>query len=378
MGDWQNCHFTAAGSRAYVFDWGDSLIQGFDLYTSLQDDASPGPWFMIDYVALEPGDPNIAIYDYRYSWDDPNEFIYLRQVPSPDFNTDGIVNLLDFSYLSAYWMQNDCNSLGDCMGTDLDGDGIVDLNDLLAFTDYWLWSSPQQSDDSGQLPHPDPDPNLIYRLVDVQGMDEISLAVGQSITLYAEMQSFDIKDVWLFNIETIISDPNLGTIDNIAYDPNNPPGLGSARILAEPNRWAMFDRWGPGYQQPEGIQMSGLSFSGAFADGPLASFVYTAQMPGDVILTLINWDTTSTSGEKLYPVRKSIRIHQQEPFISEMTTMSILSTETSTVQQESIPTLTQEEMIQMLDEIWESDPAIQDTIDPKEWKEFMKSVEQTY
>jgi hypothetical protein len=375
--DWQGCHFIGAGSEAYVYDWEDSQIQGFDLFTSPEGDASLGAWFMIDYVALEPGEPNIAIYEYDASWDDPNAFVYLHQVPSADLNTDGIVNLLDFSFLSYHWLEDDCGNLNDCEGADLDHNGEVDLNDLLLLTDYWLWPTPRPSEGPPQQQEPDKDPNLIYQIVDANGLSEITLTVGESITLYANMETIYANEVWSFSIEATVSDPNLGSIDNTAYDPNNPPGPGTARILAQPNRWTAFDRWGPGYQQPVGIYLSGLSSGGAFEDGCLASFVYTSQAAGDVVLTLINWDTTSTTGEKLYPTLESIIIHQQELLSSETMMMSTMSMDTSSFEV-STPAMSPEEIVQTLEDIWESDPDIQTVIDPKDWNEFMKSVKRSY
>ncbi|MHC4951534.1 MAG: hypothetical protein ACYTEU_11205, partial [Planctomycetota bacterium] len=62
--DWTDCHLSDSGSEPYVYAWEDSLIQGFDLFTSPEDDAAPGDWFVIDYVALEPGEPNVGFYEH--------------------------------------------------------------------------------------------------------------------------------------------------------------------------------------------------------------------------------------------------------------------------------------------------------------------------
>lgn len=368
--DWNLSHFSMAGTEAYVFDWEDSLIQGFDLFTSPEADSSPGDWFMIDYIAIEPGEPNVAFYDYSVSWDEPNEFVYLRQVPAADFNADGIVNLKDYSLLCSYWLTEDCSE-PNCVKADLDGDEIVDVNDLMLFTDDWMWGAEISSDPNQN--QPEQDPNLIYRIVDVNGLSDISLAVGKSITLYVDMQSIDDNGVWAFDIEVNISDPNLGSIDNTPYDPNDPPGTGTARILADPNRWTLFDRWGPGYQQNEGIYMSGVGYDAAFDEGHLASFVYTCQGTGDVILNLISRDSTGSTGEILYPTLNNITIHQGEGDSMAMSSMTMSSMDA----EKTTTPLSPEDMVQFLEEIWIADPDIQDTIDKKVWKEFIKSVEES-
>lgn len=375
--DWADCHYSNAGSEPYVSAWEDSLVQGFDLFTSLEDDAEPGVWFAVDYVALEPGEPNVGFYDYAASWYDPNAFVFLHQVPMADFNTDGIVNLLDYSLLSSCWLEEDCTDPNGCLKADMDGNAAVDVNDLFLFADSWLWGvgdsvDPNQSE-------PEPDPNLIYRVVDANGLDEITMTVGESMTLYVDMETLDVNDVWAFNIEVDISAPNLGSIDNTAYDPNNPPGEGTARILAGPNRWTAFDRWGPGYQQLEGVYLSGVCASGAFEDGHLASFVYTCDGAGDVVLNLINWDSTGTSGDKLHPTLGSMVIHQSSELVGgESMEMSSMSMDTMSTTESATPSLSPEEMVQFLEEIWDMNPEFQNRIDDKEWRDFVKSVEQSY
>lgn len=375
--DWTGCHFTGAGSEPYVFSWEDSYIQGFDLFTSPEGDSSASAWFTIDYIALEPSEPNIAFYEHNISWDDPNAFVYLSQVPTADYNTDGIVNFLDFSFLSSCWMQENGADPNNCINADLDKNGLVDVNDLLLFSEYWLWPVSNTSSSDPNQEQPELDPNLIYRVVDANGLSEIMMSIEESIILYVDMETIDVNEVWTFEVEVTLSDPNLGSIDNTAYDPNDPPGPGTARILADPNRWEIFDRWGPGNQQPEGIFLSGASQSGAFEDGHLASFVYTCQAAGEVVLDLINWDTTTTSGEKRNPILESIMIHQDD-MLSGETAMSSMSLEAAAPAEETSPSMSQEEVIQSLNDIWETDPEIQNTIDEKDWKKFMKSVEQSY
>jgi hypothetical protein len=373
--DWADCHYSDAGSEPYVCAWEDSLIQGFDFFTSLEEDAEPGDWFMVNYVALAPGEPNVGFYDYAASWYDPNAFVFLHQVPRADFNTDGIVNLLDYSLLAACWLQENCTDPEGCLRADIDGDAAVDVNDLFLFADSWLWGADFNPSPSG----PQPDPNLIYSIVDAEGLGEITMAIGESITLYVDMDSIDPDNsIWAFEIEVDISDPNLGFIDNIAYDPNNPPGEGTARILAGPYRWEAFDRWGSGYLQQEGIYLTGVSASGAFDDGYLASFVYTCQATGDVVLNLSNLDSTSTSGSMLYPTVQNLVIHQYDPFEDESMMMSSMSMDTMSTVEQAVPEVSPEEMLLFLEDLWNTDSEIQNTIDEKEWKEFIKSVEKSY
>ena len=370
-GDWGGCHYLGAGSEAYVSVWEDSLIEGFDLFTSLEDDAEPGPWFVVDYIALQPGEPNIGFYDYAVSWDDANAFVFVSQVPLADFNTDGIVNLLDYSLLASCWLTNSSS----CLEADMDGDTVVDANDLFLFADSWLWRA-----DSNPNPNePQPDPNLIYSVVDANSLGEITMAIGESVTFYVAMNSLDPNHgIWAFEVEVDISDPNLGSIDNTAYDPNNPPGGGTARILAGPSRIEGFDYWGPGNLQPEGIYLFGASLSGGFDDGHLASFVYTCQAAGDVVLNLVNHNSMGTSGQNRNPILNNIVIHQYDPFEGESMMLSSMSMDTTLVQESTVPEASPEEMVQFLEGIWDQNPEIQDCIDEKEWKEFIKSVEQSY
>ena len=114
------------------------------------------------------------------------------------------------------------------------------------------------------------------------------LNTGESICLYLAKQTFE-EDVFVIWLEVNISDPNLGWIDNTEYNPNDPNNSATAQILASP-RTTFFDYYGPGYTQPEGIQFMMASLGDAIQDGSLASFVYTATQPGDVLLTLVNYD----------------------------------------------------------------------------------------
>jgi len=372
--DYSGSRWPDAGTEALVTHWEDSIIEGFDLFSDVN--CVPGDWFVVDYTALSPGDPNVGFYEHSVSWNDPNEFVTLHQVPTADFNTDGIVNFLDYSLLASCWQEDDCTDPDGCQKADIYTDGVVDINDLMLFSDYWLWGAPEPNEpnEAGSV-DPVPDPNLIYSIVDANGLSEITVDVGETVTLYVDMDTIDVNEVWAFTVEVDLSDPNLGSIDNTAYDPNNPPGEGTACILASPNRWTAFDRWGPGYEQPEGIYLMGLSSEGAFQDGHLASFKFTCQGSGDIELYLLNHDTTSTSGENLYPTVNGMLIHQNDPNEQMMMGSGMSS---SSMMLSQGPSLSPEEMVQFLEEIWLVDDGIQDVITEEDWLKFIESVKESY
>jgi hypothetical protein len=246
----------------------------------------------------------------------------------------------------------------------------------MVFAYYWLWGAPEPNEpNEPSQGDPAPDPNLIYQIVDANGLSEITVDVGETVTLYVDMITYDVNEVWAFTVEVDLSDPNLGSIDNTAYDPNNPPGEGTARILAGPNRWSIFDYWGPGLQQQEGIYLTGVNGFGAFEDGHLASFEFTCQGSGDVELYLLNHDTTSTSAENLYPTVNGMLIHQNDPN-EQMMMGTGMSTGSMMLSQE--PSLSPEEMVQFLEEIWLADDGIQDVITEEDWLEFIENVKQSY
>jgi len=149
----------------------------------------------------------------------------------------------------------------------------------------------------------------VYSIVDVYDSNEITMNVGDTVTLYVNLTTYGDNEIQIFLIEVNISDPNLGSIDNTAYDPNNPPGPGTARILASP-RTSGFDYWGPGLKQQEGIELLGVNIDGPISDGHLASFEFTCDGEGDVTLDLIDW---MSDGGPVYPTLKSMTIHQVDP-----------------------------------------------------------------
>ncbi len=136
--DWTGSHYEDAGEYAKVTAWTDSEIWGFDLYGS-DSNSVPGKWFIIDYEAIGEGDPNVWIYDYSYSFDEPNSLTSFSHAPSRDFNDDDVVNIADYAVLASYWLVQDCDEPSWCDNTDLNTDGYVDFDDLALFADYWLW-----------------------------------------------------------------------------------------------------------------------------------------------------------------------------------------------------------------------------------------------
>jgi hypothetical protein len=296
--DWIGSHLSAAGISAMVLDWEDSYMKGFDFYTSVENDVAAGDWFVIDYRADMEGPCRINAYDHSEGWNqaDPNHSLTVLNVPTRDFNGDRIVNLTDFGGFAAQWLRTDCAAPNWCDGADLDRSGLVDLVDVQLFSDFWLHGI------SGWQPIEPDDPNVIYAIQNAVGQDEISLSVGQTVTLYLDLETLG-EAAHVFDLEVRISDPNLGSIDNRPYDVGNPPGNGTARILAQP-RITGFDRWGPGSSQVEGIEMIGANITAPLNEGHIASFEYTCTAAGEVTLDLINWNTFQPA------FVRSLRIHQ--------------------------------------------------------------------
>ena len=145
----------AAGDRAFVRAWNDSLMSGFDLYT---DDYSreTGNWFVLDYTPLAEGDCVLHFYDHSKSFTvaDPNLPVSLQNSPTRDWNANGTVDLADYAVLASRWMAQNCGEPDWCGGVDLDRDGNVGIVDLLMFADYWLWGTPNwRSRRNRRCPH---------------------------------------------------------------------------------------------------------------------------------------------------------------------------------------------------------------------------------
>lgn len=135
-GDWQGSVLEAASSLAYVYEWVEMGIQGFNLQSDIE--SKPGDWFIIDYTATSIGVCKVVFYDRNISWDNPVCELIFTHVRTRDFNQDTKVDFADLALLSLYWLQTGCSDPDWCAGTDFNTDGIVDHDDLMLFTDYWL------------------------------------------------------------------------------------------------------------------------------------------------------------------------------------------------------------------------------------------------
>ncbi|KKM13529.1 hypothetical protein LCGC14_1715310 [marine sediment metagenome] len=376
-GDWAGSHYEETGDFARVSAWDDSAIWGFDLYTS-DSNSTAGDWFILDYEAVAAGNPNVEFYDYDISWDDPNFSVSFSQVPSRDFNDDDSVNMLDYSILSSNWLVNDCNDPNWCDHTDIDTDGDVDVYDLISFADYWLWDvsyvrPPRSIPEEPNVIYCQEDPDIIYSIVNANGLSELIMNVGESITLYVDVETFG-QDMAIFSIEVNISDSNLGWIDNTAYDVNNPPGPGTARILAQP-RSSGFDYWGPGEMQQTGIQLFGANITNPISDGYLASFVYTCNAPGEITLELLNLDSSGPGGS-LCPTLVNFTIDQVGSS-QEMSMPGGMNQMSATPQMSTTSQTSSDDMVEWLESLWVKD-GVSEMISEEEWDAFVESVKDSY
>jgi len=372
--DYSGSHYADAGDFGRVNEWKDSDMWGYDLYTfypidgySKDNSTVPGNWFVIDYYADEVGDCSVGFYDYDISFFEPNYLITFSNIPTRDLNSDEVVDFRDFAIFSAQWSDNECSGPDWCAGADIDRDGDVDYSDLGLFVEYWLWP------DSGNEPNePDPnypeDPNITYSIVDANGLSEITIDINDSVTLYVDIASSSDNNVWAFDIEVNISDPNLGSIDNTEYPD------GTAQILAEPNKDPSWDYWGPGLWQEEGIRLSGATNGCAIGDGHLASFVFTSEGPGDVTLELIHSASFNTDHEEVFPRLEGIVIHQVDSQMMGVGSEMLVAEETmqSETTQEDVDI---DELVSWLEELWSKDQEIRKTYSRAEWNEFIDSVE---
>lgn len=377
--DWTGSRYTDTGDFAIVTEWKDSDIFGYDLYTfypvdgySEANSTVPGDWFIIDYYADDVGECSVGFYDYDISWTEPNYLVIFSNVPTRDLNSDEVVDFHDFALFSSRWSGGDCADPDWCAGADIDRDGDVDHKDLSLFVEYWLWpaldNEPGEPCSPGDPNYPE-DPNITYSIVDANGLSEITVDINDSITLYVDIASSNDNNVWAFDIEINISDPNLGSIDNTQYPD------GTAQILAEPNRDPYWDYWGPGARQEEGIRLSGLTTGNAIADGHIASFVFTCEGPGDVTLELISWVSFNTDSEEVYPKLENIVIHQGDQMMGAGSEM--LLTQETTPSDSTQEDVDIDQLVDWLEELWfEKD--IKETYNRAEWNEFIDLVENAY
>lgn len=385
--DWMQSHLPAAGLGAQVSEWRDSIRWGFDLYT---DDVlrQSGKWFVVDYEAVESGPCTVYFYDYGRSWTlpDPNQTVVFHNVPTRDLVVDGIVNYADFSLFSSQWLHytgtGDPNLLSPA---DFNLDGAVDFVDVCLFADFWMYGVPGWQPTNKNVPPPhetQPEPKTTYSIVDADGLSEITLTAGQSITLYILKASED-EEIQMIDLAVLLSDPNLGWIDNTPIDPNNPPGPGTARLLFEP-RHSFFDYWGPGLTQLEGIEFIGVDFTSPVADGLLASFVYTAVGEGTMQLNIADLLAFSKSTklvihqvaeeqEMLSAPESNIMFAGTTESETAVQTASLPET-TAVTSSEPAPTPTNEQMADFLEDIYENDQNLQQQVNPDDWDEFVENV----
>ena len=375
---WPGSRYENAGLCAIVTQWRDSNIYGFDFYTYYPVDAyseanstAPGDWFVIDYYAIKPGDVNVGFYvynEYEESWDEPNYIITFHNVPTRDLNSDEAVDFRDFATFSPQWNNTSCGAPNWCAGADIDRDGDVDHKDMGLFVEYWLWPDSDNEPDIPDEPDYPEDPNVIYSIVDVNGLSEITIDVNESITLYVDIASTTENNVRSFDIDVDISDPNLGSIDNTVYPD------GTAQILPEPNRLSFADYWGAGLGQEEGIRLSGTTLNSPIADGHLASFVFTCEGQGDVTLELKNWASSNTDNEAVFPKLETIVIHQIDPLMM----MGMEGGTEESILSEPTQEIDIDELVSWLEGLWSEDKEIRTTCSRTEWSDFIDSVKNLY
>ncbi len=335
--DWRGSHLAAAGEGASVIQWKDSAIWGFDLYGDDFERRS-GDWFVIDYYALDEGECTVDFYDHAYSWSipDPNVSLTFFNTPTRDLAPDGFVNISDFAVFSSHWQAEGCSDPNAaCYKADLNRDGSVGLEDVMMFADFWLWGNSgwKPAEKTEQTVTADPnttDPNVVYyvtyAIVDTNSLSEITMDIGESATFYVVKNSI-YEDVYFFDMDVIVSDPNLGWVDNSE--------TGSAEILAVP-RNSTFDYYGPS-SEPNSIQFFAANIGASMLDGDMASFVYTAAEAGTVTLELSNYSLNANL--------ESMTIHQVQP------------------------------VVEMLQQVYEESPDLQQSISEAEWNIFIENVE---
>jgi hypothetical protein len=103
---------------------------------STQINVGAGDWLFIVFDSGSAG-------RYGGDWESMSGYVYLdfdggdRVLVDADFNDDGIVNLVDFSYMAQTWMLSSGQD-GYLEICDLVKDDVIDLKDLLIFFEYWL------------------------------------------------------------------------------------------------------------------------------------------------------------------------------------------------------------------------------------------------
>lgn len=141
--DWEGSHLEAAGDLAFVYEYYDDILHGFELLGDEDTNdhttsSQAGDWFIIDYTATSVGVCKVGFYDRSVSWDYPVYDLVFSHVRTRDFNQDTKVDLADLALLGSHWLETGCSAPDWCGGADLDTDGDVDRDDLMFLADYWL------------------------------------------------------------------------------------------------------------------------------------------------------------------------------------------------------------------------------------------------
>jgi hypothetical protein len=128
--------FPAAGKSATARFIDDMGIWCLDLTTSAHP--SPGDWFILDYCANGVGTYDLGLYDLDIAWDVPVQLLSFTQVPSCDFDRDGITNFEDFALLASHTSLPHPIVNNPSGAFDLNSDGRADFRDLADFSGHWL------------------------------------------------------------------------------------------------------------------------------------------------------------------------------------------------------------------------------------------------
>lgn len=133
-------------------------------------DALAGEWFVLDYEARAVGMCEVELYTVRVSSevvgtpdpyvDDPPAFeldltqsLTFNHVPSRDFDSDDMVDFVDFALLAAEFGRTAGRDPNESVPFDFKADRRVDLLDVAAFSEYWLERTDVEPAD-GSVPAP--------------------------------------------------------------------------------------------------------------------------------------------------------------------------------------------------------------------------------
>jgi hypothetical protein len=104
--------------------------------------AAPDPGYRVKAWVGTDNDPSARNNNNSVTMDSDKDVTVEFEIiptPDPDVHPDGIVNLIDFSILSARWQDTGCGELGNwCDGADVDYSGAVNFEDLSYLCENWL------------------------------------------------------------------------------------------------------------------------------------------------------------------------------------------------------------------------------------------------